>query len=210
MSKLKVNQYQVGPVCTNCYFAINTETKEVLLIDPGDGAEYLIEMVEKESLKPVAVLLTHGHFDHATAAEEVAKHFGISVYAHEKEKETLLDPRLNLSGSMGGKSLVYHADCFVKDEEMLDLAGFSIRVLYTPGHTVGGCCYYFIKENVVFSGDSLFCGSIGRTEFPKGSMSDLVRSVKDKLLVLPDYVKVYPGHDMETTIEQEKTYNPYF
>lgn len=210
MSKLKVNQYQVGPVCTNCYFAINTETNEVLVIDPGDGAKYLIELIEEQKLKPVAILLTHGHFDHATAAGEVAEHFHISIYAHEKEKETLENPRINLSGMMGGKSEAFHADCYVKDEEMLDLAGFSIRVLHTPGHTVGGCCYYFVKENVVFSGDSLFCQSIGRTDFPKGSMSDLIRSVKEKLLVLPDYVKVYPGHDAETTIEQEKTYNPYF
>lgn len=210
MSKLKVEQYQVGPVCTNCYFVINTETSEVLIVDPGDGAQYLIQMVEKQNLKPAAILLTHGHFDHATASEAVAEHFQISIYAHEKEKETLEDPRINLSQMMGGKSTVFHADCYVKDDETLNLAGFEIRVLYTPGHTPGGCCYYFIKENVVFSGDSLFCHSVGRTDFPKGSMSDLIRSVKEKLLVLPDYVKVYPGHDAETTIEQEKAYNPYF
>ena len=111
---------------------------------------------------------------------------------------------------VGTSGLVFHADVFVKDGEMLDLAGFSIRVLHTPGHTVGGVCYYFLKENALFSGDSLFCESIGRTDFPKGSMSDLIRTVKEKLLVLPEYVRVYPGHNEETTIEHERVYNPYF
>ncbi len=210
MAKIKVYSYQVGPVCTNCYFAVNTETKETLIIDPGAAANYLIEQIEKEELHPVAVLLTHGHFDHATAASSVAEHFGVKIYAHEKEKETLENPALNLCAMTGETGLVFHADVFVKDGEMLDLAGFSIRVLHTPGHTVGGVCYYFIKENVLFSGDSLFCESIGRTDFPKGSMSDLIRSVKEKLLVLPEYVRVYPGHNEETTIEHERVYNPYF
>lgn len=210
MAKIKVNKYQVGPVCTNCYFAVNTETKETLIIDPGAAGAYLIEEIEKEDLKPAAVLLTHGHFDHASAAAEVAEHFGIQIYAHEKEKETLENPNLNLCSMIGEQGTVYHADCYVKDGEMLDLAGFSIRVLHTPGHTVGGVCYYFLKENVLFSGDSLFCESIGRTDFPKGSMSDLIRSVREKLLVLPEYIRVYPGHDEETTIEHEQVYNPYF
>ena len=210
MAKLKVYSYQVGPVCTNCYFAANTETKETIIIDPGAAADYLIEQIEKEGLRPVAVLLTHGHFDHATAAADVASHFGVQIYAHELEKETLENPALNLCAMAGTRGLVFHADVFVKDGEMLDLAGFSIRVLHTPGHTVGGVCYYFLKGNALFSGDSLFCESIGRTDFPKGSMSDLIRTVKEKLLVLPEYVRVYPGHNEETTIEHERVYNPYF
>lgn len=210
MVNIKVEQYQVGPVCTNCYFAVNQDTKETLIIDPGAAGDYLIEQAEKEGLKPVAILLTHGHFDHATAAAEVAGHFSVPIYAHETEKETLENPSLNLCGMVGGKSLIFHADIYVKDAQMLDLAGFSIRVLHTPGHTIGGVCYYFINENVLFSGDSLFCESIGRTDFPRGSMSDLIRAVKEKLLVLPEYVRVYPGHNEETTIEHERVYNPYF
>ena len=161
-----------------------------------------------EGCTPVAILLTHGHFDHATAAEELAKEFGIPIYAHEDEKETLEDAELNASWMMGD-SLVFHADVFVKDEEELDLAGFHIRVLHTPGHTVGGCCYYFPYENVVFSGDSLFCTSIGRTDFKKGSTSDLIRAIKEKLMTLPDRTTVYPGHNDVTTIENERMYNPY-
>lgn len=210
MAKIKVYSYVVGPVCTNCYFAVNTETREAIIIDPGAAAEYLIEQVEKEGLRPAAVFLTHGHFDHATAAADVAEHFGVQIYVHELEKETLENPSLNLCAMAGDKGLAFHADVYVKDGQMLEISGFSIRVLHTPGHTIGGVCYYFIKENVLFSGDSLFCESIGRTDFPKGSMSDLIRSVKEKLLVLPEYVHVYPGHNEETTIEHERVYNPYF
>ena len=208
MGKLKVNQYVVGPVQTNCYFAINDELKELLIIDPGASARQLAERVRAEGCHPVAILLTHGHFDHATAAEELAKEFDIPIYAHEDEKETLEDSELNASWMMGDH-LIFHADVFVKDEEELDLAGFHIRVLHTPGHTVGGCCYYFPYEEVVFSGDSLFCTSIGRTDFKKGSTSDLIRAIKEKLMTLPDRTTVYPGHNDVTTIENERMYNPY-
>ena len=208
MGKLKVNQYVVGPVQTNCYFAINDELKELLIIDPGASARQLAERVRAEGCRPVAILLTHGHFDHATAAEELAKEFDIPIYAHEDEKEALEDSELNASWMMGDH-LLFHADVFVKDEEELDLAGFHIRVLHTPGHTVGGCCYYFPYEEVVFSGDSLFCTSIGRTDFKKGSTSDLIRAIKEKLMTLPDRTTVYPGHNDVTTIENERMYNPY-
>ena len=208
MAPLKVEQYVVGPVQTNCYFAINEETKEMLIIDPGAEAQRLITVIEQEKLKPVAVLLTHGHFDHATDAAILAKKYQIQIYAHECEKETLEDPKLNLSG-WSGKEVSYHADCYLKDEQELDLAGFHIRVLFTPGHTVGGCCYLFPYQNVVFSGDSLFCMSIGRTDFPKGSSSKLIRAIQEKLMVLPDDVTVYTGHNDTTTIGTERMYNPY-
>ena len=208
MGKLKINQYVVGAVQTNCYFAINDETKETLIVDPGDNAKQLADRIRQEELKPVAVLLTHGHFDHAGGAAELAREFQIPVYAHEDEKETLEDPKLNVSWMMG-KEEHFSADEFVADEQELDLAGFHIRVLHTPGHTVGGCCYYLPYEDVVFSGDTLFCMSVGRTDFPKGSMSAIVRSIKEKLMVLPERTTVYPGHNDVTTIENERMYNPY-
>jgi glyoxylase-like metal-dependent hydrolase (beta-lactamase superfamily II) len=110
---------------------------------------------------------------------------------------------------MIGLHETYHADEFLKDEQEIDLAGFHIRVLFTPGHTPGGCCYYFPYEDVVFSGDTLFQMSVGRTDFKGGSMSDIVRAIKEKLMVLPDRTVVYPGHGDETTIETERMYNPY-
>ena len=208
MAPLRIETYVVGPVQTNCYFAVNDETKEMILIDPGANADRLIQIIEEEKLNPVAILLTHGHFDHATGAEELAQEFDIPIYIYEDDKATLEDPEMNVSYMMG-RELVFHADKFLKDEQEIDLAGFHIRVLHTPGHTPGGCCYYFPYEDVVFTGDSLFCGSIGRTDFKGGSSSQLVRAVKDKLMKLPDRTMVYPGHNDITSIEHERMYNPY-
>ena len=208
MAPLRIETYVVEPVQTNCYFAVNEDTDEVIVIDPGASARQLAAKVKEEGLKPAAILLTHGHFDHATGAGELSELLGVKVYAFEKEKETLDNPQLNLSGWQGS-SLIYHADCFLKDEQELDLAGFHIRVLFTPGHTAGGCCYYFPYQNVVFSGDTLFQTSVGRTDFPKGSMSDLVNGIRTKLMPLPDETAVYTGHGDMTTIGTERKYNPY-
>lgn len=208
MAPLRVEQYVVGPVQTNCYFAINDETKEVLIVDPGADGARLAEIIEKEKLNPVAILLTHGHFDHAGAAAELAEYFRIEIYAEEHEKETLENPVLNLSG-WEGKETAYSADVYLKDGQEIDLAGFHIRVLFTPGHTVGGCCYLFPYQNALFAGDTLFAQSVGRTDFPKGSASQLIRAIEEKLLVLPDEVTVYTGHNEITTIGTERMYNPY-
>lgn len=208
MSELAVKHMIVGAVATNCYLAMNTKTKEALIIDPGDSAKRIAEIIKEEGVTPVAVLLTHGHFDHAMAAEELAGEFQIPIYAHEKEQETLETPRINLSG-MIGQSLTFHADNYVKDGDVLNLAGFEIKVLHTPGHTLGGVCYYLEKEKVLFSGDTLFCQSVGRTDFPTGSSSTLIRSIKEKLMPLADDIKVYTGHEDMTTIGMERKYNPF-
>lgn len=204
----EVLRYIVGPVCTNCYLLVNHKTGELLVVDPGDQAQLIEKQIEKTGAKPVAILLTHGHFDHAGAAEELADKYQISIYAHEAERETLEDPGLNLCG-MIGEHKVYHADIFVKDEEVLNLAGFSIRVFFTPGHTIGGCCYYIADEKILFSGDTLFQESVGRTDFPRGSASDLIRAIREKLMPLPNDVTVYTGHDESTLIGYERMHNPY-
>lgn len=208
MAGLRVEQYVVGPVMTNCYFAVNEDTNEMLVIDPGDAGEMLIHKIKEKNLTPVAVLLTHGHFDHAGAAKTVADAFGIEIYAEEHEKETLDNPAVNLSG-MSGMQEAYRADCFIKDGDSLELAGFEIQVLFTPGHTKGGCCYYIEKEQTVFSGDTLFCESVGRTDFPGGSATVLLRSIEEKLMPMPGQTKVYPGHNDMTTIGWERQYNPF-
>ena len=208
MAGMKVEQYVVGPVMTNCYFAINEDTSEMLVIDPGDEGAMLIDKIKEKHLIPKAVLLTHGHFDHAGAAKMLADAFDIRIYAEEHEQATLENPTLNLSG-MIGKQEVYHADIYVKDGETLELAGFSLKVFLTPGHTKGGCCYYIEKEQTVFTGDTLFRESVGRTDFPSGSASELLRSVEEKLMPLPGQIKVYPGHNDTTTIGWERQYNPF-
>lgn len=208
MAGLRVEQYVVGPVMTNCYFAVNEDTKEMLVIDPGDAGEMIVNKIKEKNFTPVAVLLTHGHFDHAGAAKTVADAFGIKIYAHENEKETLETPSVNLSG-MSGCQATYGADCFVKDGDILQLAGFEIQVMFTPGHTKGGCCYYIKKEQAVFSGDTLFKESVGRTDFPGGSATVLLHSIEEKLMPLPGQTVVYPGHNDTTTIGWERQYNPF-
>ena len=204
MAPLSIQTYVVGPVQTNCYFAINDDTKEVLIIDPGASAKQLAEKVKEQGLKPVAILLTHGHFDHILAAEAIRDRYQIPIYACQKEEKTLQDPKINLTAYH-----MFYADEYLKDEQEIDLAGFHIRVFLTPGHTVGGCCYYFPYQNTLFSGDSLFQTSIGRTDFPKGSASQLIHAIREKLMPLPDETAVYTGHGDMTTIGTERMYNPY-
>lgn len=207
-TEIKIESYLVSEFGTNCYFVINNETKEMLVVDPGDNASMLIDAIEREQIKPVAILLTHGHLDHASAAEALAKNFQVKIYAHEAEKEILEDSRMNLTAAFGAAKK-FRADVFVKDNEVLELIGCKIKVLFTPGHTPGGCCYYFNEQRILFSGDTLFCESVGRTDFPGGSSAALIRSIREKLLDLPDDVKVYPGHMSQTSIGTEKMYNPF-
>lgn len=206
---MKIESLVLGQVATNCYLAMNETTKELLIVDPADHADRMMQMVSKMGGKPVAVLLTHGHFDHIGAAEALREKYEIPVYAMKQEAEVLSSVQLNLS-QMFGCPLTLEADRLMTDGEVLTLAGMELRVLHTPGHTQGGCCYYFAQEGVLFSGDTLFCESVGRSDFPTGSMSVLVRSIKEKLMVLPEDTKVYPGHNHATTIGHEKKYNPFF
>ena len=199
----------LGMVATNCYLIINKENKEALLVDPADNALRISNVIEENSCTLKAILLTHGHFDHIMALNDLKKRYNVPVYAHEEEEDVLKQSSLNLSGSIG-QIYTTQADVYVKDGEHLKLAGLDVIVLYTPGHTKGGVCYYFPEEKVLMSGDTLFHCSIGRTDFPTGSMSQLVRSVKEQLFVLPDDVQVYPGHDSVTSIGYEKQYNPFF
>lgn len=208
MSKLDLQKCIVGNVFTNCYFLKNRENGEMVIIDPGAAADKIIQKVNEMQGKPVAVLLTHGHFDHILAAEEIRDRYQIPIYASEKEKETLLDPQINLSGYANG-SCALKADRYLTDLQVVELAGFSVQMIATPGHTVGSCCYYLKDEEILFSGDTVFCGSVGRTDFPQGSTADIVRSLHRLLDALPEETEVYPGHDASTTIGYEKRYNPF-
>ena len=206
--RTEVLRYVVGPVCTNCYLLVNKESKELIIVDPGDEAEMLKQQIARTDASPVAILLTHGHFDHASAAAALKAEYGVSIYAHEAEQETLENPSINLCGMVGAHQ-VYHADCYVRDKDVLELAGYSIEVMHTPGHTVGGVCYYIADEKILLSGDTLFQESVGRTDFPKGSASMLIRSIKEKLMPLPDDVEVFTGHNETTLIGYERIHNPY-
>jgi len=205
---MKIQSYVLGMVNTNCYIIFNESTNEALIIDPPDQAPALKVKIEELGLSPVAILLTHGHFDHIMAAGDLAAAFGIPVLAGEDEKALLED--YNLNGSrMVRKNYTLSADRFLKDKEELILGGMRIKVIHTPGHTAGGVCYYFEKEKVLISGDTLFLESIGRTDLPTGDQYTLLESIRRKLMVLPEEVLVYPGHGDKTTIGYEKMHNPF-
>lgn len=198
----------LGAVSTNCYFIVNKTTKETIIVDPADNAGAIESVISENSLDPKAVFLTHGHFDHMLAAGLIRQKYNIPVIACDKEKKILEDSSYNLSTSFGG-AVVIEADRYEADGTVLEEAGLKLRLINTPGHTQGSACYYILNEDVLISGDTLFQESVGRTDFPSGSMSEIVRSIKEKLFVLPDRTKVYPGHGDQTSIEYEKMYNPY-
>lgn len=208
MSLLKCDFRVVGPIQTNCYFLYREDTKECMIIDPGYEADKIEAYVQKKQLHVAGILLTHGHFDHITAADEVRKKFQTKIYASGKEKELMADPRMNVSVMMG-ESVSLKADVWLEDGQELEMLGETMRCILTPGHTGGGMCFYFPKACMLFSGDTLFQESVGRTDFPTGSSRELIRSVREKLLVLPEAVRVYPGHGLMTTIRDEQMFNPY-
>lgn len=199
MAKIEIRNLVLGMVATNCYFVKNTESGEMLLVDPADNFEAIRQQVLKMCGKPVAVLLTHGHFDHIMAAADCRKEWNIPVYAHKLEQEVLNSAGVNLSGQWMSPYTMT-ADRTVEDMDELCLAGFDIQVLHTPGHTQGSVCYYLKAEQVLFSGDTLFAQSYGRTDFPTSSMRQMQSSIGRILSELPEETVVYPGHNESTSI----------
>ena len=205
---MKVGKIMLGMCQTNCYYLYEEGSKEAVFVDPADQGAYLYEQVQKAGLQIVGILLTHGHFDHIWGANELRKLSGAKIYALDGEKALCENAETNLSAQCGRPETVI-PDFYVRDGEEITLAGMTAKVIATPGHTVGSCCYYFAKDKVLISGDTLFQESVGRTDFETGSYSAIIRSVNEKLFLLPDDVKVYPGHGGETTIGHEKKYNPF-
>ena len=208
MKKMIIQQCVLGMVCTNCYFLMNKETKELLIVDPADQPAKIDQMIARMEGRPVGILLTHGHYDHIMAVNEVREKYGVKVYTCAAEQQLMEDPSLNLSSFRQGGYTV-KADVFLEDGEVFEAAGFSIKLLHTPGHTSGSCCYYFEEEGVLVSGDTLFCESVGRTDQPTGSTAQIVGSLHKLLDNLPDETDVLPGHESATTIAHEKRYNPF-
>ena len=206
---MKIKKYVVGMIGTNCYLVINEETKETVMVDPGAYPAKVKNAVKEQGLKLKAVLLTHAHFDHIMGLSDVMEDVKVPVYVEEADLPMMTDGESNLSSAYVRGGYRFEEAVPVSDGQQLKIAGFQFRVIHTPGHTPGGCCYYMEQEGVLFSGDTLFQTSVGRSDFPGGSASALVRSVKEKLLVLPEETHVYPGHMEETTIGYEKLHNPF-
>lgn len=205
---MKVEKFVTGIISTNCYLVINEDTKQAVIIDPAACPSYLMSHIKSEGLKIEAILLTHGHFDHIMGIDGFLSEFDVPVYVHEEDADAMEDPVLNQSSTYTS-GYTFGKARYLRDRQTLELAGYTFQVIHTPGHTKGGCCYYVASENVLFSGDTLFQNSVGRTDFVNSSTSDLVHSVREKLFLLPDDTMVYPGHMGETKIGHEKKYNPY-
>lgn len=208
MKNITIKNIVVSIVSTNCMLVTNEKTKETLIIDSGYDGERISETITKFDCQPVAILLTHGHFDHVMAVDELRDKYDIPVYLYEDEEELLGNAILNHSAKYG-MSYQTKADKLVTDNQKLCLAGINIEVIHTPGHTSGCCCYYLPDEAVLLSGDTLFYGTVGRTDFETSSGAAMRKSVKRLLTTLPEDVQVFPGHGDPTTIGHEKRYNPF-
>ena len=229
MANREIGAVAVGAMClgmvqTNCYFVYKEDGKnhkadegrdseddftEVVVFDPADRGDIIFGELHKRGFKVAAIYLTHAHFDHFAGADELRKLSGAKLYVSEKDERLCGDPNDNLSIPFMGVSLTIKPDGVLRDGDICEAAGLKFKMIETPGHTVGSCCYYFEEAGILMSGDTLFEESVGRTDFPGGSAKTLYDSCHDKLLVLPDDTLVYSGHGGETTIGHEKMYNSF-
>ncbi len=209
-----VGMFTLGMVGTNCYFVFkeNQEDPEgfrhCILFDPADQGQRIFDALTEKKFKIDLILLTHGHFDHIGGVDKLREITGVKVGCYIKEEAICKDKYLNLSNDFGADCAV-SPDITYNDGDIIEAAGLSCKLIATPGHTSGSCCFYFEKDDILISGDTLFDESVGRTDFPTSSTSELIRSVKERLFVLPDDTVVYPGHGEVTTIGHEKQYNPF-
>ncbi|KHE73066.1 hypothetical protein LD39_01260 [Halobacillus sp. BBL2006] len=195
-------------MATNCYVVY--ENKQALVIDPGGDFNKLESYLEDRELDVKAILLTHAHFDHIGAVDEVRDAYNAPLYLHEAEADWLTDPSKNGSGLFQlGEIKARPADHFLKLGQT-EICGFSFEVRHTPGHSPGSVSFVFRNQRFTIAGDTLFQRGIGRTDLPGGSREQLETSIQDQLFSLRNDMRIYPGHGMPTTIEEEKRENPFF
>ncbi len=207
MGELKIGRMVMGAAATNVYFLYREGEKDVLVFDPAAHGDMIYQKLSEHGFVVRGIYLTHGHFDHIYGLKALKELTEANVFAYEEEKELCGDVEMNVS-DLFGRAVTAEVDTYLSDGAEIGYGDIKGRLIATPGHTQGSCCYYFEADGILLSGDTLFEESVGRTDFPTGSTSKLVRSIQDKLFVLPDDTKVFPGHGEQTTIGHEKKYNP--
>lgn len=199
----------VGSLEANCYILSCENTKEGVVIDPGDEGERILSLIKDLGLKIKYIINTHGHYDHIASNKDVKDVLKCELLVHEDDYEMIIDPKKNLSYLMGNTEDGVAADISLQDGDIIEFGDIKLKVIHTPGHTRGGICLYNEKDKTCITGDTLFYGSIGRTDLYGGDYETLIKSIKEKLLVLPDEVVTYPGHGPQSNIGLEKQINPY-
>jgi glyoxylase-like metal-dependent hydrolase (beta-lactamase superfamily II) len=201
---MKIHKLVVGPILTNCYIACDENSSEAIIIDPGAESSKILSFVKDKSLKATRIVSTHGHFDHVNGVPEIKDNLSVPFYINEEDAYMLSPEATDFMKKMGYVAYPVKTDGFLKENEELKLGNSVLKIINTPGHTLGSICLYSKVDKTLFSGDTLFRGDVGRCDLQGGSLSQIASSIKNKLFVLPDDTIVYPGHGDSTTIGREK------
>lgn len=203
----RIQMIPTGMLEENCVICWDDEIKEAIVFDPGDDAYTISRFIDENGLKPVAIIQTHGHYDHIGAIGEIKEKYNIPMMLHSEELSNMRAMEKHIAEQIGEEPYHNEVDRFLKSDELIEIGGMKIRVIFTPGHTAGGVSL-LINDKHLVTGDTLFAGSVGRWDFPGGNYEALTKSIR-KLMELPNGVMIYPGHGEVSTIATEKRYNPY-
>lgn len=198
---MQIKRIPAGVYAANCFILMDEDTKETAVIDPGGDSEDLIKAVNEMDAKVKYILLTHGHTDHTGAAVQLQEEYSVPIYISEK------DYRMMENGEYIYGDVIGKVDKFLNEGDTFKIGSIEIKCIHTPGHTPGGIC--FMVEDVVFTGDTLFAGSIGRTDLAGGDFDAIISNIKNKLMILPDNITVLPGHGPQSSIGRERVHNPF-
>jgi hydroxyacylglutathione hydrolase len=204
---LEIIRIAAGIYAANCYIVYSTNTMDGVIIDPGGDVDDIIKVVEDKGIKIIGIILTHGHADHIGGLEDLKEKLDVDIMIHEDDREMLADADVNLSNIMAMDSVEIEPDIILNDGDTINIGDKEILVIHTPGHTKGGICLK-IEDNII-TGDTLFQGSIGRTDLYGGDFNAIINSIKSKLMIYKDETKIFPGHGAPSTIGDERVNNPY-